>query len=90
VVGVVEAQAAHRADVRGRQRREQQPDVDDLVRDAVRAEDVPRDDARPRRLGDVGAAARQDGVAVVRAAVPGEEADEALVMGGQRCRPSSA
>lgn len=78
VEGVVEPQAAQGARVGGRQGREQQADVDDLVSDIVGAEDVAVDDAGLAGLGDVGDARGEDGVAVVGAAALGHEADEAL------------
>jgi hypothetical protein len=78
VRGVVQPQAAHRPHVLGGEGRQQQADIGDLVGDMVLAEDVALDDAGLAGLADVGDAAREDGVAVVGAAVPGEEADEAL------------
>ena len=57
-------------------------DVGDLVGDGVGAEDVAVDDAGLARLGDVGGAAGEDGVAVVSLAALCYEADEALVGGG--------
>jgi hypothetical protein len=78
VLLVVEAQTPHRLDVLSGQRGEQQAHVGDLVRHLVLAKDVARDDAGLARLGDVGLAGGQQRVAVVDAAVPGQEADEAL------------
>lgn len=75
---VVESQAAHGAGVFWSERGEQQPDVGDVVAEMVRAEDVAMDDARLLRLGEVGAAGGEDSVAVVGAAVAGEETDETL------------
>lgn len=42
------------------------------------AKDVALDNAGLASLGDVGDAPRENGIAVVGAAVPGQEADEAL------------
>jgi hypothetical protein len=78
VGGVVQAETAHRPDVFGGQGRQQQADVGDLVGHVVLAEDVALDDAGLAGLADVGDAAREDGIAVVGAAVAGQEADEAL------------
>ena len=75
---VVQAETAHGAHVLGGQGRQQRADVDDLVGDVVLAEDVALDDAGLAGLADVGDAAREDGVAVVGPAIPGQEADEAL------------
>lgn len=82
VAAVVEPQAAHRADVLRREGAQEAADVGHLVGDAVRAKDVPRDDARLPRLAYVRRAPGQDGVAVEGAAVLGEEADQALCGGG--------
>jgi len=78
VPGVVEAQAAHRLDVGAVERRQQQPHVSDLLGDSVCAPWRPVDYLRLRRLADVCDARGQDRVAVVGAAVFGEEADQAL------------
>ena len=78
VPGVVEAQAAHRLDVGAVERRQQQPHVSDLLGDGVGAPWRPADYLRLRRLADVCDARGQDRVAVVGAAVFGEEADQAL------------
>lgn len=77
---VVQAEAPDRLDVLQRQGREEQPDIGDVVGDLVLAEDVPLDDARLLGLGDVGHAGGQDRIAVVDPAIPGEEADESLLL----------
>lgn len=78
MVGVVETEAPHGLDVLRRQGGQQHADVGDVVRHVVPAEYVARDDAGLPRLGDVGDAAGQDRIAVVRLAVAREEADESL------------
>lgn len=78
MVGVVEADAANRAHVRGRERREEQANVGYLVGDMVLAKDVAMDDSGGFGARDVGDAAREDGVAVVGSSVAGEESNEAL------------
>lgn len=75
---VVHAKAAHRPDILECQGRQQQPDVGHLVRDLVLSKDVPSDDARLLGLADVGLARRQDGIAVICAAILGQEADQSL------------
>lgn len=77
---IVETQAAERAGLGRGQGWEEQADIDDLVCDAVGAEDVAVNDARLTGLGDVGDAPGEDGVAVVCLAAFGYEADEALEM----------
>lgn len=62
----------------GGQRRQEEADVGDLVGDIVLAKDVTLNNACLACFGDVGDASRENGIAVVGAAVPGQEADEAL------------
>lgn len=78
---IVEPQTSDGLDILEGQGRQQQPHVGDLVRHLVLAKDVARQDARLLGLGNVRHAARQNGIAVVYLAVPGEEADEALFPG---------
>lgn len=80
--GVVQAETSHRPHVLGGQGRQERPDVGYVVGDVVLAKDVALDDAGLAGLADVGDAAREDGVAVVGPAIPGQEADEALGGGG--------
>ena len=84
MLGVVQAQAADGASVFWGERGEEESDVGDLVGEGVGAEDVAADDAGAGSLGEVGDIGWEDGVAVVGAAVAGEEADEALEEGGGR------
>jgi hypothetical protein len=83
--GIVQTQTPHSPDIFGSQRRKEHADVGDPICDVVLAEDVALDDAGLAGLADVGDASREDGVAVVGPAVPGQEADEAL---GSRYRVS--
>lgn len=75
---VVETQAADGADVLRGQGGKQQADVGHLVGYGVRAKDVAGDETGLLGGPDVGDALGEDGVAVVGAAVAGEEADETL------------
>lgn len=82
---IVEPQAAHRAGVLRGKGREQQADVGDLVSYMVRTEDVALNDSRLFRSGEIGAAASgEDCVAVVGAAITGEETNETLEEGKER------
>ena len=76
--GVVEAQAADRADLGGGERAEEAADGCGAVGDGVGAEDVAAYDARGGGVADVGAGGWEDRVAVVDVAIAGEEANEAL------------
>jgi len=80
--GVIQSQAPHGPDVVRGQRREEKPDVGDLVGHIMLAEDIALDDVRLGRFGDVRDAPGQDGITVVSAAILGQKADESL--GGAR------
>lgn len=75
---IVKPEASHRPDVLGRKGGQKRPDVHDLVGDVVLAEDVALDDTGLACFADISDTSGQDGIAVVSAAVPGQEADEAL------------
>lgn len=83
MLGVIETQAADGTDIGVGEGGEEQADVCYLVRDGVGVEDVTGYDARLGGFGYVGCGGGEDGVAIVGAAVAGEEADEALR--GVRC-----
>jgi len=71
---IVEPKTADRPDLVESQRRQQQPDVGDLVRHLVLAEDVAGDDARFLSLSNVRLAFGQDGVARQHLVRLGQEA----------------
>lgn len=75
---VVQTQTPHGPDILGGQGCQEQADVGDLVGHIVLAKDVALHNTSLASLGNVGDAPREDGVAVVGAAVPGQEADKAL------------
>lgn len=77
--GVVQPQTPHRPDILRSQGGQERPDVGDLVGNVVFAKDIAGDDAGLAGLADVADAARQNGVSVIGTAVPGQEADEALL-----------
>jgi hypothetical protein len=85
VSGVVQPQTPHRPDIFRGQGGQERPDVGNLVGNIVLAKDVAGDDAGLAGLADVADAARQDGISVVGAAVPGQEADEALCQWLDHC-----
>jgi hypothetical protein len=72
---VVHSQAAHSPHILGGQGRQQQPDIGHLLRHLVLSEDAAGDDTSLLGLANVGLTRRQDGIAVIRAAILGQEAD---------------
>ena len=77
---VVHPQAPDSPDIFRRQRSQQQSDIGHLVSDLMLPKDIAGDDAGLLSLADVRFTQRQDGIAVVRPAVLGQEADESLVI----------
>lgn len=78
--GVVEPQASNSLDMRLRQGGEQQADANFLVRHIILAKDVTLDDTGALSFGNVTDSLRQDGIAVICAAIFGQEADETLLL----------
>jgi hypothetical protein len=78
MLGVVQTQASHSLDILDGEGRKQQPDVRNLVGDLMGPENIPGHDPSLSRLGDVGNALRQNGIAIVHLTVPGEESHEPL------------
>lgn len=76
--GVVEPQASHRLHMRLRQGGEQQAHANFLVRHIILAKDIALDDTCSLSFGNVTHSLRQDGIAVICAAILGQEADETL------------
>ena len=75
---IVQAETPHRLDVLEGERCQEVPDLGDFICHIVLAEDVSLDDTGLLGLDHVADALGQDSIAVVRAAISGEEANEAL------------
>lgn len=78
VQSIVQAETPHRLHVLGGERCQEVPDLGHFVRHIVLAKDVSLDHTGLLGLDDIADALGQYSVAVIRAAIPGEEANEAL------------
>ena len=75
---IVQAQAPHSPRFRKSKRGKEQANISDLISNTICAEDVALDYAGLASLGDISCAGWQDGIAIVRLAIAGDETDEAL------------
>lgn len=81
---IVETQTANGADVLWGERRQQQPDVGNLIGDLMLPKNSADHDPGLLGLGDVRHALWQDGIPVVGPAVLGQEADKSLLRSAAR------
>lgn len=78
MLSIVQAQAPDSLDVFRRKWAEKHPNVGDIIRDIVFAEDITSDNPGLLCFANIRGTPRQDGISVVGPAVLREEADQAL------------